>query len=90
MNARGMGGQHLLLDPADGEDETPEADLARHRDIVPHVPSGEERDESDEHCDAGAGPVLRDRSRGNMDVNVALLEDGRIDIQVPGARLNEI
>jgi DNA mismatch repair protein MutS2 len=46
-----------------------------HRHVVPDADPGEERDERREHRDARARAVLRHRAGGDVDVEVALVEE---------------
>src|SRR4051794_7499149 len=67
-------GEHLLLQAADRQHAALERHLARHADGVLHRPAAQQRGERGRHRDAGARAVLRDRARGHVDVELALLE----------------
>ena len=72
---RGRGPCHdLFLDAADGQHQAAQADLAGHGGIAADGAVGHERDERHEHGDARAKPVLRDRARRHVHIDVALLE----------------
>ena len=49
-----------------------------------------QRDQRHEHRDAGARAVLRDRARRHVDVDVALLEQRRVDAELGGAALDQL
>ena len=53
VNARAARGQHLLLDPADGQHRARQRDLARHRDVPADRPAGQRRGQRHDHRDAG-------------------------------------
>ena len=63
------------LRPPIGQHAAAQRDLAGHRDVVADADAGEQRDERGEHRDAGARAVLRHAARGDVDVEVALLEE---------------
>ena len=73
--------EHLLLDAADRQHQTAQADFAGHRDVAAHGLIGQERDQRDEHRDARARAVLGNGARRNVDVDVALLEQRLVDAE---------
>ena len=82
--------EELRLDPADGEDPSAESALASHRRVGANPPAGEERDERGEDRHTRRGAVLRDCSRGDVDVNVLVLHalgsDAELVRVAPGVR----
>src|SRR6478735_6498538 len=78
-------GEHLLLHAADRQNPTLEGDLAGHPDGRPDRLAGEQRDERGRHRDSGAGSVLRNRTRGHVDVEPAG-EPARIDPELRRVR----
>src|SRR4051794_4459774 len=69
-----VGGEPLLLQPADRQHAALQRDLAGHADRVPDRPAGQQRRERGRHRHAGARAVLRDRARRDVDVELAVLE----------------
>ena len=65
-----VGGQQLLLDPADGQHPAVERDLAGHPDVGAHRPPGDERRQRRHHRDARRRSVLRHRARREVHVHV--------------------
>ncbi len=84
-----MCGHRLLLDATDRQHEAAQADLTRHGDVVAHRPVGHQRHERRIERDACARPVLRDRARRDVHVDVALFEPRRIDAERLGLRLEQ-
>ena len=82
--ARRVRGQHLLLEPADRQHAALQRDLAGHADRVLDRAAAEQRRERRGHRDAGARAVLGDRARRDVDVEVALLEEPRVDPELLG------
>src|SRR6476469_7091220 len=70
LDAVALGGERLLLQPADGQDLAGQGDLPGHRHLAAHDPSGDQRAQRGGHRDARARAVLGDRAGGNMDVQV--------------------
>src|SRR5215211_6325733 len=68
LEAGPVGGQDLLLDPADGQDPALEGDLAGHADLGPDRPAGEQAGQGGGHGHAGRGAVLGDGARRDVDV----------------------
>src|SRR3990172_6967892 len=60
----------LFLQPSDREHPPPEGDLPRHRHVAPDGDPREGGDERGGDGDPGGRPVLRDRPRGDVDVDV--------------------
>src|SRR3954453_21574538 len=73
-HARALGGERLLLEPADWQHLAGERDLAGHGDIVAHGAAGHQRAQRGGDRDAGARPVLGDRAGGPVYVDVVLGE----------------
>ena len=72
--ARGVGGEHLLLQAADRQHAALQRDLAGHADRVLDRAAGQERRQRGRHRDAGARAVLRDRARRDVHVELAVVE----------------
>ena len=68
--------QHLLLDAADRQHVAAQRDLAGHRDVAAHPPSGEQRHQRHGDGHARRGPVLRYGALRHVQVDVRLLEVG--------------
>src|SRR5829696_5931534 len=68
LEAGPVGGQDLLLDPADGQDPALEGDLAGHADLGPDRPAGEQAGQGGGHGHAGRGAVLGDGARRDVDM----------------------
>ena len=84
-------GERLLLEPADRQHLAREGQLARHRGVLAHLPARDQRRERGRHRDARGGPVLRDRSGRDVDVQVMRLEivGGQILLEPRGVRAHE-
>src|SRR5688572_1139120 len=78
--------QDLLLDAADGEDQTRERDLARHRRVVAHAAAGHQGGEAGRDGDARRRAVLRDGARRDVDVDAVVLEQLRVEPELGGVR----
>ena len=78
--------EHLLLDAADRQHLAAQRDLAGHRHVVAHRPSGEQRRQRGRDGDAGGRAVLRHRAGGHVDVQVEVLEEVGGDAEALGAR----
>ena len=88
MPARG--GRHdLLLDAAHRQHQPAQADLAGHGGVAADRAAGQQRDQRHEHRDAGAGPVLGRCAGRDVDMDVVLLEQGRIDAQLRRPALHQ-
>ena len=75
-DAPSLNGQHL----------TAQRDLAGHRDVGPHRYAGEQRHERGVHRDARRLAVLGHGARGDVDVEVDVLEEvARIEPELSGA-----
>ena len=74
-------GEHLLLQPADRQHATLQRHLTGHPDRVPDGPSREQRGKRSRHRDAGARPILRDRSRRNVHVERCVVERRLVDAE---------
>ena len=79
-----MGGQHLLLQPADGQHPSPQGDLPRHGHIPMDRTLHQGRDERRGDGDPRRRPILGDSSLGDVDVDVQLLEGLGLDPQLVG------
>ena len=73
------GRDDLLLDAADRQHQPAQGDLAGHRRVGADGAVGHQRHQRHEHGDARARPVLRRRAGRHVNVDVGLLEPGRID-----------
>src|SRR6185295_2832503 len=80
-NASTMRRDRLLLDAADRQHQAAQADLAGHRQVVGHRAIRKQRHQRRVHGHAGARTVLRNRARGHVDVDVALVEHARVDAE---------
>src|SRR4051794_10191312 len=69
-----VGGEHLLLQPADRQHAALQRYLAGHADRVPDRPAAQQRRQRGRHRHAGARAVLRDRAGRDVDVELAVLE----------------
>ena len=78
--------EQLLLQPADGQHAPAQRDLTGHRQIAPHRTAGEHRGERGRHGDAGARPVLGNRGRRHVDVQVVVLGEVLGDAELLRAR----
>src|SRR5918994_3387007 len=83
LEAGPVGGQSLLLAPADGQDPALEGDLAGHADLGPDRTAGEEAGQGGGHGHAGRGAVLGDGARRDVDV-VAAAGHVAVDAQLAG------
>src|SRR3954469_16867150 len=81
-----VGGEHLLLQPADRQHAALQRDLAGHADRVPDRPAAQQRRQRGRHRHAGARAVLRDRARRDVDVELAVLERVLGDAELPRVR----
>jgi NAD(P)-dependent dehydrogenase (short-subunit alcohol dehydrogenase family) len=84
LDARAVGGEHLLLDAAHGQHPAAQGDLAGHGHVVPDAHAGEQRHQRGHHGDPGARPVLGHGARRDVDVQVALLEEVLGDAELGG------
>ena len=91
LDAGGLGGERLLLQPADRQHLPDQGQLAGHGGVLAHRPAGDQRGERGGHRDAGRRPVLRDRTGGHVDVEVVRLEEvlGQIGLQLADVRAHE-
>ena len=74
--------EDLLLDAAHRQHQAPERRLAGHGHIAPHPDAGQERSQRREDGDARRRAVLRNRARREVDMDVLLLEETRVDAQL--------
>ncbi len=63
-----LGGQELLLHPADGKHVSAEGDLTGHRHLRPHLLIGEQGDQRGDDGDTGRGTILGNGSGGHVDM----------------------
>src|SRR4029079_14176223 len=82
LDARAVCGEQLLLHASDRKNATAERDLAGHRDLATHAPSRESGDDGRGHRDTRRRAVLRDRSRGYVDVHGVVLEEALRDAEL--------
>ena len=82
------GGENLLLDPADREDPTGEGELAGHGDVAARRAMGEKGDEGGGDGNPRRRAVFGGRPGRDMNVDIAIIEDGRIDGKVGGMGAN--
>jgi hypothetical protein len=89
--ARRVGGQHLLFQPADRQHATLQGHLAGHADGVLDRTAAEQRGQGGRHRHAGARPILGYGACGDVDVELPLVEGVLVNPQVPGvpARVGE-
>src|ERR1043165_2315669 len=78
--------ENLLLDSADGKDQTRQSNLARHRRVWTNPSSSVKRCQSG--CDGHASRrrVPRNRARGHMQVNAVASEHLRVDTELRSVR----
>ena len=79
--------QQLLLQAADRQHPAAQRDLAGHRDVAAHRNAGQDRHDRGRHRDAGRRPVLRRGTLRHVHVDVALLEQRRLDAEAGSTRL---
>ena len=79
-----LGGQDLLLDPADGQDVAAQGDLPGHGHVPLDLDVRADGEEGGGDGDAGRRPVLGDGPFGKMDVEVVLGEDLAVDAELRG------
>src|ERR1035437_5184044 len=89
LDAGSVSGNDFLLDPADGEYEPAQADLAGHSGVVAHIPLGQQRDERHKHGDARARSILRSCACWHMNVDIGLLKSTCIDSEGSGTILDD-
>ena len=83
-DADAVGGKHLFLDAADGQDLAAQGDLAGHGDVAADgAPRGVGRERGD-HRDAGGRAVLGDGAGGDVHVDGLALEHLGIDVESLG------
>src|SRR4029453_5601892 len=70
--AGAIGRERLLLDPADVEDLATQRHFARHGDVAPDRAATQHTRDGERDRDARAWPVLRDRARREVNVQVAV------------------
>ena len=73
--------EQLFLDAPDGQHLATQGDLSRHADVAPDELAHEQARERDQQRDPGGGTVLAHRSRGNVHVDLMLLEPRRVDAE---------
>ena len=74
-----MGGEHLFLQPADGEDLAPQGDLTGHGQAVAHALAGQDRGDGREHGNARARAFLGLGPGRDVDVDVHSLQPRGVD-----------
>src|SRR6185369_15408426 len=74
-----MSGQHLVLDPADREDQSAQTNLAGHRRVATNRFSDVRRRKSSGHRDPGRRAVFGDRSGRHVNVYPISFETGNIE-----------
>ena len=67
-------GQHLFLHPADFERLAAQRDFAGHRHVATHAAATEHARDRQRDREAGTRPVLRNRTGGEVDVQVGVAE----------------
>ena len=78
-DSRALRAQHLFLDSADRQHDSGERNFSGHRHARPHRPPGQQADQRRDHRDARRRPVLRNRARRHVNVQVELAEEVRVD-----------
>src|SRR5262249_40194292 len=76
-----QGREQLLLETGDRPYAAAECDLAGHGEVAAHRDAGHHRDNRRDHGDAGRGSILRRRAVRHVHVDVALVEQGRLDAE---------
>src|SRR5262249_3735830 len=72
----------LLADAADRQHLASQSDLAGHRDVVCDRDAADEGDDCGGHRDSRRRPVLGDRPRGDMQVDVVVGEPRRVEAEL--------
>src|SRR5262245_47839900 len=88
-DAGAHGGEHLVLDATDRQDQAAQRNLPCHGNVALHRAAGEQRHDGDEHGDASARAVLRDGASRHVQVYVRLLERCFIDAERGASRLHQ-
>ena len=86
--AGALGGEQLLLDPADRQHPAVERDLAGHADLGAHRAPGGQRDQRGDHGDAGRRAVLGHGAGGHVHVDPPV-QRGRVHPERGGVRAHE-
>ena len=73
--------QQLLLQAADRQHAAAQRDLAGHRHVAADRDAGQHRDDRGRHRHAGRRTVLRRRAFRHVDMDVALVEQRRLDAE---------
>ena len=73
-----------MLDAADRQHFAAKRDLTRHGDVLAHRLPGDGRDQRRRHGDSGRGPVLRNGTFRDMDMEILVLGEARIDAEDVG------
>ena len=81
-----MRGEQLLLHAADRQHLALQRHLAGHANLAADRPTRQQARERRHHGDARGGPVLRNRARGDMDVEATLVEPVDRQAQLAGVR----
>jgi len=79
-------GQQLFGQPADGEHPAPECDLTGHRQFMPDRSLDQRRHQGRGDGDAGGRPILRDRTLRDVDMDIELLVEIRLQPEQTGPR----
>ena len=81
-DAAAVGGQDLLLEPADGQHAAAQGDLAGHGHVAADLGAQQGRHHAGADGDAGRGPVLGNRALGQVHVDVG----ARVEVAVDAER----
>ena len=76
-----QGREQLLLETVDRPHAAAQRDLASHSEVAAHRNSGHHRHDRRDHGGAGGGSILRCRAVRHVDVDVVLIEQGRLDAE---------
>ena len=81
FDPRPQGGDRLLLQPTDREDETAKGDFTRHGHLLADRSVAEQRGQRGKHGNPGGGTVFGHRPSRHMNVQVTFIKRLRIDAQ---------
>ena len=84
VDPRAPRGERLHLDATHREHLTAQRDLPGHRNVVANRNAGQQGHERDRHRGARRGPILRNRARRNVQVDVGLFEEILVDPEIAG------
>src|SRR4029079_1833078 len=86
LDATAQRRKELFLEATDRQHATAQRDLARHRHVLADRDAGQDRDDGRRHRNAGRRSILRRGAFRYVYVDVALLEQARVDAEVNRVR----